>query len=527
MSDVRLEVIGNPPTAVADIVFVHGMGGDCRETWMVAHQEDTFWPRWLYDDLLNTDTPCAVWSLGYPASPTYWRDRGDTMELPTRARNLLAYLVDEGLGKRSLIFIAHSLGGLLVKYILEIGSQHKDRGPRELTQHTQAVIFMATPHQGSALATLVRGLRSARCTVTMNDLRHYSSYLNEVDMWYRENVDKLNIRTLALREDRKLSPGKRLKIIPRSPFWVVDPSSADPHISGRSAIAVDADHFEICKPSARNALVYGHVKKFLAETLPEARWRQTEEDQISFLGGMAKRTEDCLCVLSCFRDSQTTYKTASGDQQVFNGSTVSPEDTSAAVYLCSMVSRVRGFERLEVSASDKVDDKDLDKHLLLVGSSLTNAHTKWALSSNNARYHFRIDGKEGFRIECRTCRISGTNWTWLPNDGNLDLDNDYSSGKATKIDYAIVQRLKRRQYDIFVLAGLGPVGTKGAAYFMYRNWPELNRMYRDQPFGVVLKFGDAEQCARFTDPLVVHRTDPDHPDNCTTAPLVAAMGKAA
>jgi len=107
----------------------------------------------------------------------------------------------------------------------------------------------------------------------------------------------------------------------------------------------------------------------------------------------------------------------------------------------------------------------------------------------------------------------------LPDDGSTALNAEYTPGQATSIDYATVQRLKWKQFDIFVLAGLGPIGTKGAAYFMNENWFRLYRTYGDQPFGVVLRFGTEQQTAVFNDPTVVHRTDPDRPGHCTDEPL--------
>ena len=71
----------------------------------------------------------GVWSLGYAASPTKWarargwfsarwRDSGHGMALPDRAVQVLDLLVQRGLGQRPLMFICHSLGGLVAKQVL-------------------------------------------------------------------------------------------------------------------------------------------------------------------------------------------------------------------------------------------------------------------------------------------------------------------------------------------------------------------------------------------------------------------------
>jgi pimeloyl-ACP methyl ester carboxylesterase len=519
--DVRLLTVGQHETAIADIVFVHGLGGDAQATWKVdPKRDDTFWPKWVYDDFRDSNTPCTVWTLAYPAAATGWTNRGGAMALPDRATNVLEYLVNNKIGERPIIFVSHSLGGVLTKYILRMGSESKNGAYRQLAQQTHSVVFMATPHRGSNLASILRGLQVALPTAAIDDLRADSAYLNQIDMWYRDNVDKLDVRTFAVRENRKLG-SKLLWVVPGPPFWVVDPTSADPNIPGRPVIPIDANHFEICKPDSRDAPAYTNVKAFLRQSLADLRtaMRATNQELVTFLAGIAKEDDRCLCVLSSFENSLTTYKTTSGESRRFLGTTVSPEDTAAAVYLCGLVSRVRNFSMLSVKPTGSVSDDEQENHLLLVGSSITNRQTRWALSREDARYRFVLGQDIGFRIECRACKNNNENRRWLPNDGDRNLNVEYTPGQATSIDYAMVQRLKWKQFDIFVLAGLGPVGTKGAAYFMNENWCRLYRTYGDQPFGVVLRFGTDQQTAVFNDPTVVHRTDPDHKEHCIDKPL--------
>lgn len=43
------------------IVFVHGLGGDARRTWMYTPNDDaTLWPKWV-----GEDANCNVWIVGY------------------------------------------------------------------------------------------------------------------------------------------------------------------------------------------------------------------------------------------------------------------------------------------------------------------------------------------------------------------------------------------------------------------------------------------------------------------------------
>ena len=58
---------------------------------------------------------------------------------------------------RPLIFVAHSLGGLLVKQtLIESSKQARDGRDRNLHKTCHAVIFFATPHRGSGDASMGR-----------------------------------------------------------------------------------------------------------------------------------------------------------------------------------------------------------------------------------------------------------------------------------------------------------------------------------------------------------------------------------
>lgn len=54
-----------------------------------------------------------------------------------------------------MIFVAHSLGGLLVKQaLIESSKQYRDGQDRNLHRACRAVIFFGTPHRGSPDASL-------------------------------------------------------------------------------------------------------------------------------------------------------------------------------------------------------------------------------------------------------------------------------------------------------------------------------------------------------------------------------------
>ncbi len=214
---------------VADIVFVHGLDGDPQLTWQYEDDEDTFWPKLLFNDI----PMCSVWSFGYDARSSEWI-HGSTMPIVDRATNFAAFLRSEGIGQNPIFFIVHSLGGLVVKQMLR--SQFDKDQDDPLVQQTQAIYFFATPHGGSDVSKLVQWLRFYRPTVLVRELESAAAPLRDLNAWYRANADRLEIQTTVFAETQKT-----MKVM------VVDQLSSDPGIQSAEIIPVDANHIEICK----------------------------------------------------------------------------------------------------------------------------------------------------------------------------------------------------------------------------------------------------------------------------------------
>ena len=69
-----------------------------------------------------------------------------------RAGNVLEQLVAYGIGERPVVFVAHSLGGLLTKMVLRKSSEADNGHWRRVSESTNLVFFFATPHLGAELA---------------------------------------------------------------------------------------------------------------------------------------------------------------------------------------------------------------------------------------------------------------------------------------------------------------------------------------------------------------------------------------
>ncbi len=178
------------------------------------------------------------------------------MPMQDRMVNVLASLQVKHIGERPLVFVTHSMGGLIVKEAL----LHAAYGNTEFASFaamTKAVVFLGTPHNGSGLTKTVEALgRIYRGTPAVKDLQENSAHLRHLSTNYQNWVyeSATGIRHLVFFETR-----------PTKGVQVVDAGSADPALPKVQPIPVDADHIRICKPSSREDMVYGRILKLVAD----------------------------------------------------------------------------------------------------------------------------------------------------------------------------------------------------------------------------------------------------------------------
>ena len=137
------------------IVFVHGLGGDGRSTW-TNQATRTYWPALLKDDPAFEGFNVYVYQ--YPTNPV-----GPCMSVTDIANDMrLRLLADNVLGEhKQIIFVAHSLGGLVVRTFIV-------RNRESIAQKVPMVFFYGTPSAGAAQANVAS--RLTQC-LQVDDLR--------------------------------------------------------------------------------------------------------------------------------------------------------------------------------------------------------------------------------------------------------------------------------------------------------------------------------------------------------------------
>ena len=159
--------------AGADIVFIHGISGGAFASWnqeIIGKQAGNytqFWPRlWVPSDLeRRTKRSCRVLSVGYEARPLRTLTEVEatsscSLDMEEQAESLLKklHLAHVGSDGRPVVFVCHSLGGLIVKKMLMLAhesSSTKETNLGDIGQNTKAVVFYAVPHKGSPLMDIL------------------------------------------------------------------------------------------------------------------------------------------------------------------------------------------------------------------------------------------------------------------------------------------------------------------------------------------------------------------------------------
>ncbi|XP_020548404.1 uncharacterized protein LOC105159183 isoform X3 [Sesamum indicum] len=205
------ESFSNIEVPPLDVVFVHGLRGGPFKTWRLsedksstksglvekideeAGKQGTFWPgEWLAADFPHA----RLFSLKYKTNLTQWS--GASLPLQEVSSMLLDKLVAAGIGDRPVVFVTHSMGGLVVKQMLyQAKAENKDN----FVNNTVGIIFYSCPHFGSKLADMPWRMGLVlRPAPTIGELRSGSPRLVELNDFIRQLYKKKLIDVLSFCE---------------------------------------------------------------------------------------------------------------------------------------------------------------------------------------------------------------------------------------------------------------------------------------------------------------------------------------
>ncbi|XP_057470207.1 uncharacterized protein LOC130759118 isoform X2 [Actinidia eriantha] len=263
-----------------DVVFVHGLRGGPFKTWRLSEDKSstksglvekideeagkhgTFWP----GEWLSADFPHArLFTLKYKTNLTQWS--GATLPLQEVSSMILEKLVAAGIGNRPVVFVTHSMGGLVVKQMLH---QAKSENKDDLVNNTVGVVFYSCPHFGSKLADMPWRMGLVfRPAPTIGELRSGSPRLVELNDFVHHLHKKGLLEVLSFCET-KVTP-----IVEGYGGWafrmeIVPIESAYPGF-GELVVLESTDHVNSCKPLSRNDPSYAEILDFLKKLKAQHR----------------------------------------------------------------------------------------------------------------------------------------------------------------------------------------------------------------------------------------------------------------
>ncbi|KAL3278703.1 hypothetical protein HHI36_016237 [Cryptolaemus montrouzieri] len=223
------------------------------------------WPRdWLSDDCndlrvigINYETTLSKWNFFCP------HISGKT-NIEEQSVKLLTNLLVAGVGTRPVVWVTHSMGGLLVKNILCKAFYSSDPRTHQLVKNTKGIVFYSTPHLGSNLASFNPASQLVlRLSIEVQDLRENSPFLLDIHDRFLKIIDSLPIKVITFVETKK-TVFTALKFN----FQLVTPESGN---TGKGEYyEIPLDHLGICKPISRFSFLYRKVLDFIQEIVNQS-----------------------------------------------------------------------------------------------------------------------------------------------------------------------------------------------------------------------------------------------------------------
>ncbi|KAL8649619.1 MAG: hypothetical protein Q9226_005500, partial [Calogaya cf. arnoldii] len=299
-----LNILHEPKTPpLCDLIFVHGLGGTSRATWAKGRDLDYCWPqKWL--PLEPGIGGTRILSFGYNANFAAAGPAPIT-GIADFARDLLyamKYAKSEDLeelelGQRPIIFIVHSMGGLVAKQAYILGKD--DPSYSDMVSSVSGIMFLATPHRGSNLAEVLNRILTASIfnhspKLYVAELKNGSQTIEALNDQFRHIAPRLKI--LSFYETLPTSVGpKRMMVVERA--------SATMGYPNEISKSLNADHHTVCKFDNYESADYISVRNALKTLItdvcstgvgPSKTLAQAQEraEQLEYLLGACENHQD-------------------------------------------------------------------------------------------------------------------------------------------------------------------------------------------------------------------------------------------
>lgn len=221
-------------------VFVHGIFSNSIDCWTA--ENGAYWPEIILRDTRFARP--AIFLGGY-----YTDFSSGIYRIPDAANELLSYLKTEdedgrppAIDKRKIVFLAHSTGGLVVRYAIE-------RYQQLFTSKSVGLFLLASPSRGSAWANRLAWIRQLYDNKMAGQLARDNDFMVDLDSRFADLVSQKRIPSLVgidLFENKFIVRGPLSNVT-----HVVSAQDSASYI-GAYKIVPNSDHFSIAKPRSRS-----------------------------------------------------------------------------------------------------------------------------------------------------------------------------------------------------------------------------------------------------------------------------------
>ncbi|KAL8723929.1 MAG: hypothetical protein Q9181_007073 [Wetmoreana brouardii] len=284
-----------------DIVFVHGLNGHPYDTW-TSEENKIFWPAQLLPPRVKNEK-ARVLVYGYDADVAPTASGVSSDKIHNHAEHLVATLCASRHGRKALerpiIFVAHSLGGIVVKraLIYSAGKRGTKTGHlRSIFVSTYGIMFLATPHYGSDPTRWNSWLENICSALLLNGptntpqqlvdaLKPNSETLQNIDRQFIEITDQFQI--YYFHETKKTKLGRVWR-------YIVEEDSAAPVIQDVERAGIPQDHIHISQFDSDRSpgfdLVMEGIQRYAIEAPETIRlhWEQERRERLSQRDAMVK-----------------------------------------------------------------------------------------------------------------------------------------------------------------------------------------------------------------------------------------------
>ncbi|KAK4223461.1 Alpha/Beta hydrolase protein [Podospora fimiseda] len=244
-----LKVLYSPSNGPADldIVAVHGLGGDASATWTYPSKGSNPPILWLRDLLPQKLPNARIMTFQYNSQILSNTSKYSVRENSAKLLQILTDLrEDDEAEGRPIVFLGHSLGGIIIKQALRIATPliAKQSPYSDISTSTKGLIFFGTPHRGADGArwlTLVTNITSSlspqiKASPFVKALQTHSEELFKITQDFRLLTDNYAIISFYEQD-----------VHPILGDVIVEKLSAVMGLRHEEALMLGGDHSGMCK----------------------------------------------------------------------------------------------------------------------------------------------------------------------------------------------------------------------------------------------------------------------------------------